>query len=68
MVDACAGGTLNSLTYKEVVKKSPTEPIMMSNNPFGEIESKKCMLFISPELMPALRKLGRERYINQVIY
>jgi hypothetical protein len=49
MVDAWAGGTLNSLTYKEVEKKSPDRAYNDEQyNHLGEIVSKKGMLFITP--------------------
>jgi hypothetical protein len=57
MVDAFVGGTLNSLTYKETVNLFAERALNNDQyNPLGEVESKKCMLFITPELMPAVKK------------
>jgi hypothetical protein len=62
MVDACPGGTLNSLTYKEAVNLFADRAYNDEQyNPLAEIESKKGMLFISPELMPAVKKYMEEK-------
>lgn len=64
MVDACAGGTLNSLTYKEAVKLFTERALNDEKyNPLGEVELKKGMLFITPELMPAVKKSMKEKGI-----
>ena len=64
MVDACAGGTLNSLTYKEAVKLFAERALNDEQyNPLGEVELKKGMLFITPELMPAVKKSMKEKGI-----
>ena len=66
MVDACAGGTLNSLTYKEAVKLFAERALNDEQyNPLGEVELKKGMLFITPKLMLAGKKINeRKRYTN----
>jgi hypothetical protein len=57
MVDACAGGSLNLLTYKVAVKLFADRSYNDEQyNPLGEVELKKGMLFITPELMPAVKK------------
>ena len=64
MVDACAGGTLNSLTYKEAMNLFAERALNDEQyNPLGEIESKKGMLFITPKLMPEVKKSMEEKGI-----
>ena len=64
MVDACAGGTLNSLTYKEAMTLFAERAFNDEQyNPLGEIEPKKGMLFIAPELMPEVKKSMEEKGI-----
>jgi hypothetical protein len=56
MVEACAGGTLNSLTYKEAINLFAERALNDEQyNPLCEVESKKDMLFITPELMHAVK-------------
>jgi hypothetical protein len=67
MVDACAGGTLNSLTYKEAVMFFAERDFNEEQyNPLGEVESQKCILFINPELMHVVKKSMKEKKVYQL--
>jgi hypothetical protein len=50
------------LTYKEVINLFAERSLNDEQyNPLGEVESKKCMLFITPELMPEVKKSMKEK-------
>lgn len=64
MVDACARGILNSLTFKEAIKLFADRAYSDEKyNHLGEIESKKGMLFITPKLMTTVKKSMEEKGI-----
>ena len=64
MVDLCAGGTLNMVTYDDAIRMfSERATNDEQYNPQGEVASKKGMFVIPPEIMPEVKRSMKEKGI-----